>query len=117
MNRASFLGQPFFLVAGFSIWAVGFLALYALLSVGCAYGWNEIAVVGPFSLLRLQLVAVFVVSLAACAGVVAALAARRRGGGKASESFLAILALQASIAALVATFFTFAGVLTLSICD
>jgi hypothetical protein len=29
------------LVAGFTIWSVGFVALYALQALGCAFGWPQ----------------------------------------------------------------------------
>jgi alkylhydroperoxidase family enzyme len=29
------------LVAGFTAWAIGFVLLYALQALGCAYGWSQ----------------------------------------------------------------------------
>lgn len=101
------------LVAGFTVWAVAFVALYGMLSVGCRFGWDDTALdmAGGLSLQRLQLIAIFLVHLAAGAAVVMLL--RRRRG----EGFLYPLAYFAAIAALGASVFSFAGVFFLSACQ
>ncbi|WP_186396700.1 hypothetical protein [Stappia sp. TSB10GB4] len=98
--------------AGFTIWASAFVALYAMLSVGCRFGWHEVALerAGGLSLQRLQLVAIFLVHLAAGAALVALLR-RWRGQG-----FLYPLAYVAAIAALSASVFSFGAVFFLSTC-
>ncbi|MBB4052994.1 hypothetical protein GGR20_002650 [Devosia subaequoris] len=36
------IGTPLVrLIAGFVIWAVGFVVLYAVQALGCAYGWGD----------------------------------------------------------------------------
>ena len=109
MKRTS----PLLLGAGFTVWALAFVALYAMLSVGCRFGWHETAVdmAGGVSLQRLQLAAIFLVHLAAGAAVVMLL--RRRKG----EGFLYPLAYFAAVAALGASVFSFAGVFFLSTCQ
>lgn len=99
--------------AGFTVWAVAFVALYAMLSVGCRFGWDDTALdmAGGLSLQRLQLIAIFLVHLAAGAAVVMLL---RRWRG---EGFLYPLAYFAAIAALGASVFSFAGVFFLSTCQ
>jgi hypothetical protein len=98
------------LAAGFTLWAAAFVALYAMLSVGCRFGWDEIIITGGVSLQRAQLVGLYLASVAA--GVALALALRRRAG----LSFLWRAAYGAALAALAATVFSFAGVFGLSAC-
>lgn len=50
------------LTGGFAWWAVVFVALYALLSVGCAYGWDMRPFAGT-SLQRAVLVGTWLASL------------------------------------------------------
>lgn len=99
--------------AGFAVWAAAFVALYAMLSVGCRFGWHEIALdsVGGVSLQRLQLAAIFLVHLAAGAAVVAVLRRWKDRG------FLYPLAYFAAVAALGASVFSFAGIFFLSTCQ
>ncbi|WP_249691023.1 hypothetical protein [Stappia sp. WLB 29] len=99
--------------AGFTVWAVAFVALYAMLSVGCRFGWHEVALdmAGGLSLQRLQLIAIFLVHLAAGAAVVVVLRLWKDRG------FLYPLAYFAAIAALGASVFSFAGVFFLSTCQ
>lgn len=98
--------------AGFALWASAFVALYAMLSVGCRFGWDTVALdsVGGLSLQRLQLVAIFLVHLAA-GGALVALLRRWRGQG-----FLYPLAYFAAIAAFGASVFSFGAVFFLSTC-
>ena len=99
--------------AGFTVWAVAFVALYAMLSVGCRFGWHETAVdmAGGVSLQRLQLAAIFLVHLVAGAAVVMLLRRRK------VEGLLYPLSYFAAVAALGASVFSFAGVFFLSTCQ
>jgi len=114
-NRSSVLGL---LGAGFAIWAVGFVLVYAALSVGCAAGWAS-RDLGPVSLQRAILVGLGLATAATCALLTARLAPRRRSreddGGPAA--FVTTVAFQAALAATGATLFTFSGVATLSMCS
>ena len=98
--------------AGFAIWASAFVALYAMLSVGCRFGWHEVTLerAGGLSLQRLQLVAIFLVHLAAGVALVALLRRWRDRG------FLYPLAYVAAIAALSASVFSFGAVFFLPTC-
>ena len=98
------------LAAGFTLWAVAFVVLYAMLSIGCRFGWDDIVLFGGVTLQRAQLVALYLVSVAA--GAALALALRRR----ADVSFLWRAAYGASLAALAASVFSFAAVFGLSAC-
>lgn len=98
------------LAAGFSIWAVAFVALYAMLSVGCRFGWEGIVLSGGVTLQRAQLVAIFLVAVAA--GAALAYALRRR----ARASFLWRAAYGAALSALASSVFSFAAVFALSAC-
>lgn len=106
--------------AGFTIWASAFVALYAMLSVGCRFGWHEVTLerAGGLSLQRLQLVAIFLVHLAAGVALVALLRQwRGQGQGQGQgQGFLYPLAYVAAIAALSASVFSFGAVFFLSTC-
>ena len=105
------------LCAGFAVWSVAFLTLYAVMSVGCERGWTEVQVAGALSLQRLVLVIVFGVSALACAAV-AWLAMKRRAEMRADETqqLLSGAAALAAIAALVATVVTLGPALVLTSC-
>lgn len=107
----------FWLCAGFAVWSVAFVALYAVMSVGCERGWTEVQVVGALSLQRLVLVSLFGVSALACA-VVAGLALKRRACSEGDETqrLLSGAAALAAIAALVATVVTLGPALVLTSC-
>lgn len=96
--------------AGFVIWSSAFVVLYAMLSVGCRFGWDGIELAGGLTLQRVQLVAIFLIHLAACAGLVLVLRA------PAETSFLRLAAYATALAALAATIFSFAAVFALSPC-
>jgi magnesium-transporting ATPase (P-type) len=53
------------LVLGHIVWAAGFVALYAMLSIGCEYGWHMVELGGGLSVQRAMLVALFLATLAA----------------------------------------------------
>lgn len=96
--------------AGFLVWSSAFVALYAMLSVGCRFGWDGIELAGGLTLQRAQLAAIFLVHVAACAALVLAL--RRTAGA----SFLGRAAYGAALAALGSIVFSFAAVFALSPC-
>lgn len=87
-------------LAGFCIWAVGFLIVYALQATGCAGGWEH---------LRALLVAVALLCLGAAAGSV--LWAWRSTGG-----FLHNVALLTNGAATLAVALNFGALLWLPVC-
>lgn len=94
--------------AGFTVWASAFVVLYAMLSVGCRFGWDGIELFAGLSLQRAQLIAILAVHLAAGA----ALAVMLREGA----SFLARAAYLAALAAVASTVLSFAAVFALSPC-
>ncbi len=103
--------------AGFTLWSLAFVLLYASLSFGCAFGWEEVRLGGLVSLQRAQLVVLFLVATAASA--VAAWALRPAAladGGDPPGRFLGTVAFGAALAALGSTLATFAPVLALSAC-
>ena len=101
----------FMLAAGFVIWSSAFVALYAMLSVGCRFGWHDIELAAGISVQRAQLVAIFLLHLAAVTALVLAL----RGHGPAAP-FLPRASFLAALAALGSTLFSFAPVFVLSTC-
>lgn len=100
----------FLLAAGFTLWAAAFVALYAMLSVGCRFGWDGIELAAGVTVQRAQLVALFLAFLAAGAW----LAVMLRAGPRAP--FLARAAYLAALAGLGASAFSFAAVFALSEC-
>jgi hypothetical protein len=49
---------------GFILWSSAFVALYAIFSIGCHFGWEQVEL-GPMSLLRWILVALWAAHLVA----------------------------------------------------
>lgn len=98
---------------GFGIWAVGFVVIYAVQGVGCATGWDRVAI-GGLSLLRLLVAGLVVVTLLA-----ALIAARRLAAGPVADgpgSFLRWVSATCAWFALPAIALTFSGVLITSAC-
>lgn len=101
------------LALGFGIWAGGFIAVYAVQGLGCAFGWDMVAV-GRLSLLRLLVGGLALATLAA-----ALIAARRVAAWRAPQgpaSFLRSVSVLCAWAAVPAIALTFSGVLTTSAC-
>lgn len=103
------------LVAGFVAWSAAFVGLYALLSVGCAYGWHNAEFIGGLSILRAVLLAGFVASLVLVAGI-AWLTKIWREGGRI-ERFVASTSYLLSLAALGSTFLTYLPAAFLTQCS
>lgn len=106
------------LLAGFIVWSIAFVALYSILSVGCAFGWDR-TFLGPVSVQRAVLVALLAVSLAAGWWVVRIAAERRRAAGGAGlvlRPFMETAAWMGAWAALVSTLFSLGPVLFLTAC-
>jgi hypothetical protein len=106
-----------YLVAGFALWAMAFLSLYSVLSLGCALGWDHIGVLSGISLQRSLLVGMFL--LYVIAGVALAYIAKRRiptRSDKAAGYFVSTTAFYLSASAVASTIFTLAGAIALSPC-
>jgi hypothetical protein len=107
--------SPFVLIlAGFVVWSIAFLALYATQATGCRLGWDGIAI-GPLSLLRLSLTGLFILAVALLAGLY------RYGsihghGATGQAQILVKIAYMVHLAALISTVITFSGVFWLSLC-
>ena len=99
----------FHLIAGFALWAVAFIALYALQALGCRYGWGAVDL-GPIDLHRAVLVAAYGLVLAS-ASVLVIYAWRRPSLG-----FLSDIGRYLNLAALVASAVIFAATLGVSTC-
>ena len=101
------------IVAGFVIWSAGFVALYGLNGVGCAYGW-------PPAFQRGLLIAILVATLAALGGLSYWTFTRRQKRQTENSPppalSIEILGYGASAAALGSTVLTFAPVLFASLC-
>lgn len=103
------------LIVGFGVWSLAFVALYALQAVGCAAGWNLVRI-GPTDLHRIVLIAAFVLSLAGI-GVVLVLQYRRREfGNEPATRFLHGAGIAASLSAALVSVLVFSPVLGLSTC-
>ncbi|CAH1692167.1 conserved membrane hypothetical protein [Hyphomicrobiales bacterium] len=97
--------------ACFTVWAVAFVLLYAMLSVGCRFGWESVEIVAGISLQRAQLVAIFLLHLAACVALTLGICEPKR------SSFLRTTARWGAMAATGAIAFVFLPVFALSTCD
>lgn len=105
------------LVSGLVIWSSAFVSLYALLSVGCAFGWEDRSV-GPVSLQRAVLLAVWLAHLAAV-GLLVAWTRRRMRRADADDElsgFFARTALAAALVSVAVTVVNYAPILGLSAC-
>lgn len=108
--------QPLLLLpaAGFGIWAGAFAVIYAVQAAGCEFGWDRIGPAGGPSLLRVLLVGLLVLALAANGWLWLRL--RSRGWDPGPSGFLRATGAWAAAAALFSTLFTFAGAAALTAC-
>lgn len=97
--------------AGFLVWASAFATLYAMLSVGCRFGWDHTIIAGDLSLQRMQLIVALLLHVLALVLLAAWL--KRR----ACQGFIEQVSLGLAVAALIATVFNFGWVFVLSTCD
>ena len=106
------------LAAGFAVWALGFAVLYAVLSLGCALGWDRVGL-GPVSLQRAILLALALAALLAAVLVARRLAVLSPDGSDADgpTAFVLTVSRYGALAAVPATAFTFLGVTMLSTCQ
>lgn len=98
--------------AGFGVWAAGFVAVYATLSVGCA------AATTPPSVLRPLLIALALATISASALIARRLGRMRKdtSEGSAPRAFLRSAAGHAALTASAAAAFTFSGLALLPTC-
>lgn len=103
------------LCAGLVVWTSAFVTLYAALSVGCAFGWEDRSF-GPVSLQRGVLLAIWIAHLVAVAAIL--LWSRRRAANADTglDGFFAQTVLWASVVALAVTVVNYAPILGLSAC-
>lgn len=88
------------ILAGYVVWAVAFLGLYALQATGCAGGWPG---------LRVWLMTAGALALALNAGALL-------WSARASDRFTRGVGLTTNATALVATALTFSGVVWMPLC-
>lgn len=108
------------LIAGFTLWAVAFLALYMTLTLGCAYGWHQQMLIGPVTLQRSVLVVLFLLAVLG-AGI---LVGQSRDRARREETdadleltqFFRPVAYWVTMAAFVSTVATFVPVVALTTC-
>lgn len=105
------------LASGFGLWTLAFATLYGMLSIGCAFGWQEVELAFGLTLQRLQLVVLFFLFLLAHVGLLFKLKARARPAGETAVfQFIWTGSFLANAAALAASAFTFVGVFVLNSC-
>lgn len=114
LNQNAVLIGP---AVGFLVWSAGFVGLYALQSVGCAFGWDQILLVGGMSLQRMQLVLAFLLLLSALALLVLVAARKPQGSAGKPHAFLHRLTAAGLLGALFASLFTFGPAIALSACN
>lgn len=100
------------LAGGFAWWAIVFVALYALLSVGCAYGWD----VRPFAGTSLQRAALVGTWLASLVPLAAMLLLQYRLWTARTASTLLMAGAALTALALATTVWNFGMVTFLSTC-
>lgn len=102
-------------VAGYIVWSVAFVALYAVQALGCKWGWH-LRQVGPVSLQHLVLGAIFAGHVAVI--TVLSLIAWRwwRSKGDDEGRFIRASAVALSVSALVATIWTGLPAVVLAAC-
>lgn len=111
----------FLLPLGLVIWSSAFVGLYGLLSIGCAFGWDTMAL-GPASLLRWLLVALWLAHLGAIGALFLVCRRLVRGAGgrdpgaREIDVFLSRAALAATVVSLAVTIVNYAPILGLTIC-
>lgn len=109
-------GRLLLLAAGFTLWSVAFVVLYGMLSVGCEFGWDRIALMWGLTLQRAQLVVLFALFVAAHLLLMRVLRPRGHADGSPTSRFITRIAWLTAIAALGASLFSFAGVFALTAC-
>ncbi len=103
------------LCAGLVVWSSAFVTLYAALSIGCAFGWEETRL-GPVSLQRGVLIGLWLAHLAALALLLLWTWRRSRRAGEDLSAFFARTALWATIVSIGVTVVNHAPILGLSTC-
>lgn len=101
--------------AGFVIWASAFTLLYAALSLGCAFGWQNDAI-GGVTPLRLTLLAIWLVHLAALAGLLIHCVRLPSDASARTSRFLRQAAIGSAAAAIAATVWTGVVILVATPC-
>lgn len=101
---------------GFLVWASAFVLLYAMLSVGCRFGWDGIDLVGGLTVQRGQLILILLAHLGL--GVALVIHMRRCLNAEFDRpaAFLGRIGYWAAIAALASSLLTYAAVFGLSAC-
>lgn len=105
----------FWLVAGFTLWAAGFSALYALHAVGCRAGWDE-TMLGGLSAHRIGLLVTYLAHAGLGAALWFPLTRIATHWDGPSAGTLRRAAILVTIAAVIATLWTGAPVLFLQAC-
>lgn len=103
------------ILVGYTVWGLLFVGLYALQAIGCAAGWNTVAI-GPTDLHRILLVAVYLGGLLALAGVLLVQARLPAGRSPEPAPFLRRAGVLATLTALAASALVFAPALAVSAC-
>lgn len=109
MNETAKPGKLLLLVAGFLLWSSAFVALYGVQGLGCRLGWDDMGL-GPVSVNRGALLAVWTVHVGLI-GAMAAAQVRRRSAGRGT-AFVDRAGLALTFCALVATIWTGIPILT-----
>ena len=103
-------------VAGLMIWGSAFVALYGILSIGCAFGW-ETRNLGPVDLLRGSLIAIWIVHLAMLGALFMWCRTRaHKAPSEENEGFMTEVSFALAIVSLVITLINYAPILGLSAC-
>lgn len=102
------------ILAGFTLWSVGFVALYGLQGLGCAYGWSS-GDIAAMDLHRLVLVATYAVVVAG-GGFLVWRSWRARRGAAGPHRMIEWVGLALNVSALGASIFVFTPLFGTSAC-
>lgn len=101
----------FMLLSGFTLWSAAFLIIYMAQATGCHLGWHQSMVLGPLTLQRAMLIALFL--LACGLHVVLMRGFERRDGG---DTFAYRAGRTLALSALVTSVMCFSVVFWLTAC-
>ncbi|UEM22884.1 hypothetical protein JL100_009110 [Skermanella mucosa] len=114
MSETARPGKLLLLVTGFLLWSSAFVVLYGVQGLGCRLGWDDVGL-GPVSLNRGALLAVWALHVGLIAAMAAIQVRRRsadRGAADRGTAFIDRAGLALTFCALVATIWTGIPILT-----
>ncbi|MDN2583150.1 hypothetical protein [Aquibium sp. ELW1220] len=113
------IGPLAVVISGFLLWSAAFLAIYGAQATGCSLGWNAEILVGPLTVQRAVLIALFAVVLAGHVGLLVRSTAWTTVDGRpetGTADFMRKAASRLALLSAAASAVCFAGVIWLTPC-